>query len=273
MFLFSEFRRKCLAFLLEELMKDALFFCDAHFHAVQCHRLPVDSESARFWGISCAHAVDEYWEQEKLLAEGSRRIWGAFGLHPQNPLVENASFLEELLRKKQIVAIGEAGFDFFTPAFRDDRARQEAAWDISKKLALHYQVPLIVHNRKALDLMFRDCRELSNVTSVIFHSFAFGVREALALLDHGINAYFSFGKPLLNGNKRSIACARELPFGRLLLETDAPFQMLKGKERTEPEEIVRVYTEFCRLRGVALGETCQKLWQNFCAAYNMASAS
>ena len=68
--------------------------------------------------------------------------------------------------------------------------------------------------------------------------------EAASLLNHNINAYFSFGKQLLNGNKKAIACLRELPSERLLAETDAPFQFLKGEKYTAPEDIKRIYEEF-----------------------------
>jgi TatD DNase family protein len=44
-----------------------------------------------------------------------------------------------------------------------------------------------------------------------------------------VEAYFSFGTPLLLNHKTAMeACAR-LPPERLLLETDAPYQPLKGR--------------------------------------------
>ena len=254
-------------------MSGTLFYCDAHFHAVQCRDWQDDFAAGHFCAVSCAHDVDEYYAQEKLLSLYADSLWSAFGMHPQNPLVQNAVFLETLLQEKKIIAIGETGFDFFTPAFRSDRIRQEEAWDISKKLAQRYQVPLIVHNRKALDLLFRDSRELSRVPGIIFHSFAFGVREALSLLNHQIDAYFSFGKPLLNGNKKSIACVSSLPLDRILLETDAPFQTLQGEAYTKPAEIIRVYQEAGRLRNMELEELCPLIRQNFNAAYRILSAS
>ena len=76
---------------------------------------------------------------------------------------------------------------------------------------------------------------------VLFHSFMGPPVEALSLLNRGINGYFSFGKQLLNCNKKAIACVRELPSNRILAETDAPFQTLKGEKYTAPSEIVRVY--------------------------------
>ena len=72
--------------------------------------------------------------------------------------------------------------------------------------------------------------------------------EAKSLLDRGINAYLSFGKQLLNGNKKAIACVRELPDERILPETDAPFQYLKGENFTKPSEVSRVIEAMIQIK-------------------------
>ena len=72
--------------------------------------------------------------------------------------------------------------------------------------------------------------------------------EAQTLLNHGINAYFSFGKQVFNGNKKVIACVKELPFERILSETDAPFQFLKNQQRTYVSEIKDIYKAAFSLR-------------------------
>jgi TatD DNase family protein len=72
--------------------------------------------------------------------------------------------------------------------------------------------------------------------------------EAESLLDRGINAYFSFGKQVLNGNKKVIACVRELPGERVLAETDAPFQYLKNEQYTSLSDIEKIISEIARLK-------------------------
>lgn len=71
--------------------------------------------------------------------------------------------------------------------------------------------------------------------------------EAQSLLDRGINGYFSFGKQLLNGNKKASACVCELPSERVLAETDAPFQFLKGEQYTDLKDIIKVNDEIIKL--------------------------
>ena len=104
---------------------------------------------------------------------------------------------------------------------------------------------------------------LKKIPAAVFHSFAFGPREALSVLSHGINAYFSFGKALQNGNKKSMACVAELPLERLLFETDAPYQTLKGESFTPLGDIKLVYQKASELRNCPLNQLCASVERNF----------
>ena len=248
-------------------------YCDAHMHLVQCGSFPVfagDVDS--YCACTCAHDRDEFARQEALIAscaDARVHFVSAFGMHPQMPLEENAGFLEDLLREKKIGAVGEAGFDLFTQEFASQIDRQERVWKIQVSLAALYRVPLVVHARKAQERIFRDAKKLKAVPAVIFHSFAGSPQDARSLLRRGINGFFSFGKPILNGKKSAIACVRSLPLERLLLETDAPFQTLKDEARTGPEEIARVYEAAAALRGSGMDEIAAQIRNNFRAAYGV----
>jgi len=104
---------------------------------------------------------------------------------------------------------------------------------------------------------------------VVFHSFAGSDTEALSLIKRGVNAHFSFGKPLLNGNKRALRCAVNLPFDLLLAETDAPWQTLKGETATDPADIKKVYEKIASLRGEHPAAVCERLYKNFKNAYGL----
>ena len=225
--------------------KDKKNLFDAHFHYAVCKEcgleLPSFEEGITWQGISCAHSLKEY----EIQKEAPSTVIQAYGLHPQNAANENikesAAFLEGLLSKNLISFIGEAGFDYFTQEFKDAMALQEEIFNIQLDLALQYKKPLVIHCRKANHKLFEYSKELKKLPEVLFHSFMGPAAEARSLLEHGINGYFSFGKQLLNGNKKAIECVKQLPPERLLAETDAPFQYLKGEKFTAPAEIVRVY--------------------------------
>jgi TatD DNase family protein len=246
---------------------------DAHFHLV--YSAPLKQFSVPYYAVTCAHDKDEFEAQKKLISAYDCRkdcmILNSFGMHPQMPLIGNADFMEDLLREKQIQAIGEAGFDLFTKELKADIARQEQAWRIQTALAAQYKVPLVVHCRKGMDRIFRDSKILCTIPAVIFHSFPGSSADARSLLRHGINAYFSFGKPVLKGDKSAISCIREFGTERILMETDAPYQTLKGESSTGADEIMRVYeTAFMLQRKQKSAEEfSSQIFANFKSAYGI----
>ena len=232
--------------------KDKNFLFDAHFHYAVCKRYGIeipDFNGEYEWsGISCAHFIAEYEVQSKAPA----CVIQSYGMHPQNAANENiqesSDFLEGLLQKGELAFIGEAGFDYFTPEFRDAAVLQEEIWNIQLELALKYNIPLVVHCRKANHKLFEYSKKLRKLPEVLFHSFMGSPVEAESLLRRGINAYFSFGKQVMNGNKKVIACVRELPGERVLTETDAPFQTLKNEQYTVLEDIKIINDEICLIK-------------------------
>lgn len=236
--------------MLEKNEKKLIF--DAHFHFYNCKKLGIFEFPADFtdtWaGISCAHSKEE-WEFQKTAPSS---VIQAYGLHPQNASIENVAestdFLELLIRNKQISAIGEAGFDFFTDEYKSFRKKQEEIWNIQLELAVKNNLPLIIHCRKANEKLFEYSKTLSKLPEVLFHSFMGTAEEGESLLKRGINGYFSFGKQVFNNNKKVINCVKKLPENRVLGETDAPFQCLKGEEYTKPCEIKKILEEIEKLR-------------------------
>ena len=260
--------------MLEKKLIDS--FCDAHLHLVFSEKkenvLLRLKKSGGYSACTCAHSVVEFTEQEKLLSviksEASNcTIFSAFGLHPQGPILERADFLETLLKEKRISAIGEAGFDFYTAELKKEKERQEKSWRIQTELAVFYKVPLIIHCRKAMDFIFRDISILKKIPAVVFHSFGGAFLQEISILKKGVNAYFSFGKQILNGNKKAMECVTNTEIDRLLLETDAPYQTLKGEEFTSIGEIERVYEAAINLRNAERPELSASLQENFKRAF------
>ena len=250
-----------------------IFYFDAHFHLGDCLKLSTHLSLSglfrqSYWaGCSCFHSPDE-WNVVPEFVEGpNKKIYLSYGLHPQSAgwidVKQCADFLEKLLQQNKLNAIGEAGFDYFTPEFREHTALQEEMFNIQLQLALQYNKPMVIHARKANNKLFEYSRQFKKLPAVLFHSFMGPAREAKSLLDHGINAYFSFGKQLMNNNKKVIECAKNLPLKTLLAETDAPFQYLKGEQYTPLSDIKKVYEAFFDLRQENCDEVCSTFKQNF----------
>ncbi len=252
-----------------------IFYFDAHFHLADCLAFDIPSNWA---GCTCSHSIEE-WEIVQALqsavpepVEGQGpQIIHSYGLHPQSAgyinIKENAAFLEQLLQQKKLHAIGEAGFDYFTPDFRDQATLQEEMFNLQLDLALQYNVPMVIHARKANHKLFEYSRQFKKLPAVLFHSFMGPAREAQSLIDHGINAFFSFGKQLMNNNKKVLDCAKNLPLKNLLLETDAPFQYLKGEKFTDPQDITKIYDAFMELRDESSDDIFEQVKKNFWELY------
>ena len=215
------------------------------------------------------------------------KICHSLGIHPQNPDINMTSLLENVLKYEKydikpdikydklltkydilqdkydknmtnlskydikydkISAIGECGFDLFTDEYKSTFAEQNELWNAQLELAIKYDKPIIVHCRKGMCHIFESIEKLKKIKAVIFHSFSGSVTEAISLRKKGVNAFFSFGKPILNGNKNAIQCVKSLPIDWLLLETDSPYQTLKGESFTSPTDILKVYAQFVKLR-------------------------
>lgn len=244
-------------------------FCDSHIHLARCGEFPRFSPDEGYLCVSSCHTKEDF-----DFLDG-RTALASFGIHPQavNPsymehqFAHDLAFLERLLEEQKIVAVGECGFDFFTSEYKSTAREQGTAFEKQLFLSIKYSVPIVLHLRKSIEKIFTYTRELKKLPAVIFHSFPGTLREAQSLSNHGLNAFFSFGKPLLNGKKSAIDCVKNLPLEKLLLETDAPYQTLKGEIATRPEEIRRVYEKAAELRDMGAEELCAVLEGNFRRAY------
>ena len=247
---------------------------DSHLHLTQCKDSFDFSSQIEFFGATCAFSRDEFNLQKSLALQVESKnpnihFFNLFAVHPQNPDLKELDTLRDLLESGQLDGAGECGFDFFTDEFKKLKQEQEVCWATQLELAGAFNMPLVIHGRKCTDMFFRDYRKLKKLPSVMFHSWAGTLNEARSLLERGVNAYFSFGKPLINGKKSAIECVKSLPLERILLETDTPYQTLKGEEFTSPLQIIDVYNKACELRGICIDELSEVLYESMRGFYRV----
>ena len=246
---------------------EKILYFDAHFHLADCFYdgIITDSFQSDIYACTCSHSIQEWNLTERF--RNNENLFFSYGLHPQSAghinIDENAAFLEKLLQQNELHSIGEAGFDYFNDEFKTHAATQEKMFNLQLELALKYNKPLVIHCRKANEKLFEYSRQLKKLPAVLFHSFMGMPNEAKSLLARGINGYFSFGKQVMNNNKKVIACVRELPESVLLSETDAPWQFLKGENPTNPADIKKIFEAFCQIRQTPPEKLQQTLKNNF----------
>jgi TatD DNase family protein len=251
-------------------------YADAHIHLVDlAHRDPDFASTLPSEGWTCCAACHDEpeWREQSLLLDslagrGTGKIATSFGIHPQWPVWKNADLLTTLAREGRIDMVGEAGFDFFgdTPErlrTEQNEATQRAVFEFQLGLAGRYGLPLLVHIRKAMDLVYEYGARLARIGPVLFHCYSGTEFDIQAILRRGIDAWFSFGTPLLKGNKRAARACAAVPAGRLLAETDAPWQPPRGSEWTGIGHIVDVVAAMAALRGENEEAMRERLHENF----------
>jgi len=96
--------------------------------------------------------------------------------------------------------------------------------------------------------VFTHCAALKKCRAVVFHSWSGTAGEGEALLRRGVNAFFSFGTTVALNHKEAMRCCALFPAGRLLTETDAPFQPLRGRSFSSYADLQQILKTIAALR-------------------------
>ncbi|MFA1751250.1 TatD family hydrolase [Xanthomonas campestris] len=174
----------------------------------------------------------------------------AYGLHPiflDQHRPEHLELLAEWIARERPCAIGECGLDFFLDGL--DAQTQRHYFDGQLQLAKRFDLPLIVHARRAVEEVIARIKAVGGICGVV-HSFAGSPEQAQQLwkLDFMIGLGGPVTYPRAN---RLRGLAAQMPLRHLLLETDAPDQPdaeIRG-QRNEPARLRTVLDCIAQLRG------------------------
>jgi TatD DNase family protein len=192
------------------------------------------------------------------IAEAYSEVYCSVGTHPHNAGEETdvtAEMLIDLAAHPKVVAIGEAGLDYYYD--RSPRNLQAAGFRTHIAAARQTGLPLVIHARDAdRDIAAILEEEMGNGPfPFILHCFASGAE--LARTGVRLGGYISFSGILTFKRSEELRdIAREMPRERLLIETDAPFlapQPYRGK-RNEPAYVVETAAVLADVLGVPAAE-------------------
>ncbi len=250
---------------------------DAHLHLLDlAHKEPdflsllIDKD----WrGAAVCHDREELEASENYISALKGSIMG-FGIHPQSLRTDTQDYLADLVQNRRIAFIGEAGFEFF-----GDRAKwvrneknledQGRIFEFQLALAIDAGLPLLIHSRKATDILLAYAPKLRRLRSLVFHGWPGRIHDAKAFLEKGINAYFSFGTPLLRQAAHGLESCKALPEDRLLSETDAPWQPPRGSEWTRTSHLDEIVKIMAGTRKIGTLEMEMLLRRNFIRAFGL----
>ncbi|MGV2099206.1 TatD family hydrolase [Rhizobium sp. 21-4511-3d] len=170
-------------------------------------------------------------------------VFCSVGTHPNSANEELDIQTEDLVRlanaHEKIVAIGEAGLDYFydtqAPADQQTGFRRHIA------AARETQLPLVIHSRSADEDMAAILTEETGKGAFPFILHCFSAGPELAKTGVELGGYISFSGILTFPKSEELrAIAKTIPHDRLLVETDAPYlapKRWRGK-RNEPSYVV-----------------------------------
>lgn len=209
------------------------------------------------------------FDRIRALAEQYPCVYCSVGTHPHNAgeEAEMAVTTEDLVRlsaHEKVVAIGEAGLDYFY----DKAPREAQAQGLRRHIAAAREtgLPLVIHSRDADDDMARILTEETEKGAfpALLHCFSSGRVLAMTGIDLGLYVSFS-GILTFKRSDELRAIAADLPADRLLVETDAPYlapQPWRGK-RNEPAYVAHTNKVLAEARGVSEDDMARQTSENF----------
>ncbi|MEI5680428.1 MULTISPECIES: TatD family hydrolase [unclassified Mesorhizobium] len=201
------------------------------------------------------------------IAEQFDPVFCSVGTHPHNAGEEQDVTTEELVRLSahpKVVAIGEAGLDYFyDKAPRDAQAR---SFRNHIAAARETGLPLVIHSRDADADMAAILEEETGKGAFPFILHCFSSGRALAETGVKLGGYVSFSGILTFKKSEELrAIAADVPRDRLLVETDAPYLApipFRGK-RNEPAYVAHTAKVLGETLGVSEDEIAAITTDNF----------
>jgi len=204
-----------------------------------------------------------WWPRIKQTCETYAGLYANYGLHPMFVADHRPEHLAELqtwTETEKPVAIGECGLDFFIEDPQSDL--QRFYFESQLDLALKYDLPVVIHARRAVEEVINTIRRYRGVRGML-HSFSGSEQQARRLIDLGF--FLSFGGAITYERaKRLRHLIQALPLDAILLETDAPDQpdSRHRGERNEPAYLSGVLETAAQLRTESSDRIAQQTANN-----------
>jgi TatD DNase family protein len=220
-------------------------------------------------------ACEADWPQVLALARQNPLVLPSFGYHPWYLHERTPVWRERLAECLEAVpsAVGEIGLDRWKPGL--PYAEQEEVFLAQLALAARRNLPVSIHCLQAwgrLEELLRD--HARPARGVVLHSYG-GPAEMVPGLAR-LGAYFSFPGYFLHARKlRQRETFKHVPADRLLVETDAPDQLLpedrnrwpltgaEGQALNHPANLVAVYQGLAEVLGEPVADLAARVEENF----------
>ena len=201
------------------------------------------------------------------IAERFPNVYCSVGTHPHHADEEDGISPDELVtltRHPKVVALGEAGLDYFY----DNGSPEAQARGFRAHLAAARKtgLPLVIHTREADEDCGRILEEEAAKGSfrAVLHCYTGGRELAMKAMALGLSISFT-GILTFKKSDALRQLAAELPADRIMVETDSPY-LAPGKfrgKRNEPAYVVETAKVLAETRGVGFDQLARQTTDNF----------
>lgn len=176
------------------------------------------------------------------------------GFHPHAASTfdkKNELLLEEMVKHKNVVAVGETGLDYdrmFSPL-----EKQIESFEKHIDIARRVEKPLFLHERKAVDDFYEILKKNRDMASKsVVHCFTGNKETVMRYLNLGCMIGITGWICDSRRNKDLLEAIKVIPINRLMIETDAPY-LTPYKELGHcnmPSNIIYVVDKIAELKKV-----------------------
>ena len=192
------------------------------------------------------------------------------GLHPCSVKTnhnEELNLVTEYLQKKKFIAVGEIGLDFYWDiSFKE---QQYDAFHRQIKIALEYNLPIVIHSRNSIDECIDVVRQYAGSALGVFHCFTGNEKQAIEIIDLGF--MLGIGGVLSFKNAGLDKVIERVGIANIILETDAPYLApvpFRGK-RNEPAYLKFIAEKLSAIFNITINEVEQITTANAMKLFNL----
>ena len=191
-------------------------------------------------------------------------VFCMIGLHPcyvDDNFDLEIDFVKKQIEKHDYKAIGEIGIDLFHE--KKYFEQQVIAFEEQIKLAIDYDLPIVIHSRDSFDEIFEvlekfKCKKLRG----IFHCFTGNIDQAHRIID--LNFHLGIGGVLTFKNGKISEFLKEIPINKIVLETDSPYLAPSPHRgsRNESSYLKIIADKLAEVYNLEIDEICKITQQN-----------
>lgn len=213
------------------------------------------------------------WQRVWQLACQQPGVYAALGLHPvflaehrAEHLDSLRAWLQRLHGEAKLCAIGEIGLDYYID--NPDQERQQELLEAQLELAAEFQLPVLLHVRRAHAAMIATLKRHRLPRAGVVHAFSGSWEEAREYLKLGFRLGLG-GAGTWPQAHRMHRVLQQLPLESIVLETDAPdiAPHSHAGERNSPEFLPDICQELAEIRGITPEALAEASYRNTLALF------